>query len=64
MMMNDFRSSGRKKRIVDGYGGFGRGSSDNMVGLLVPEDGAEGSFAIAGGFVGFSELHRSDFHGS
>lgn len=62
MLMNDFGSSGRKKRIMDGYGGFRRRSSDDMVGLLIPEDRAEGRFAIAGGFVGFPELHRPDFH--
>lgn len=63
-MMNDLRSTGRKKGIMDGYGGFGRRSSDDMVGLLIPQDGAERRLAIAGGLVGFSELHRPDFHSS
>lgn len=55
--------AGKKERVVDGDGGIGRGGGDEVEGLVVPQNGAERSSAIARGLVGFSQLHRPHFHG-
>lgn len=43
MVAEDFGWIGREERIMDGDNGLGRGGGDQVVGLLVPQDGAEGA---------------------
>lgn len=61
VVAEDLRSAGGKKRVVDGDGWVGRGGRHQVKGLLVPEDGAEGSAPIigrgSGSLVGLPELH-------
>lgn len=62
VVAEDPGSGGGAKRIVNGNGDIGRGGSEEVLGLLVPNDGAEGrapSFVC----VGLPQLHRSDLHG-
>lgn len=49
-----------EERVVYGNGEVGGGGGDQVVGLLVPQHGAEARAAL--GLVPFSQLHRSHFH--
>lgn len=52
---------GGEERVVDGDGDVEGGGGDEMAGLLVPQDRAEGRAAALVG-VGLPQLHRPDLH--